>query len=51
MDVEVLRAIFPYGQVRVQVARGGLDITRAVGKPTVIANACISVSFDMEAQA
>jgi uncharacterized protein (TIGR02058 family) len=51
VDVEVLRAIFPYGQVRVQVARGGLDITRAVGKPTVIANACISVSFDMEAMA
>lgn len=51
VDVEVLRAIFPYGQVSVQVARGGLDIPRAVGNPTVIANACISVSFDMEARA
>lgn len=51
VDVEVLRAIFPYGQVVVHLAQGGLDIPRAMGKPTVIANACISVSFDMEARA
>lgn len=51
VDVEVLRAIFPYGQVAVHVALGGLDIPRAAGKPTVIANAAISVSFEMEARA
>ncbi len=45
-----LAAVFPYGQVRVSVVKGGLDIARADGgKPTVIANAAISVSFEMEA--
>ncbi|WP_297773098.1 Lin0512 family protein [uncultured Roseovarius sp.] len=51
VDVDALRAIFPYGQVTVHVAQGGLDIPRPVGRPTVIANAAISVSFDMEPSA
>ena len=51
VDAEALRAVFPYGEVTVKLHHGGLDVPRPVGKPTVIANACISVSFDMEARA
>jgi uncharacterized protein (TIGR02058 family) len=47
---DALAAVFPYGQVTISVVKGGLDVPRADGgKPTVIANAAISVSFDMEA--
>jgi len=47
---DALAAVFPYGQVRVSVVKGGLDVPRADGgKPTFIANAAISVSFEMEA--
>jgi uncharacterized protein (TIGR02058 family) len=48
VDRAALVAVFPYGQPRVQVVVGGLDIPRPDGNPTVIANAAISVSFDME---
>ena len=48
VDCEALAEVFPYGQVSVTAHHGGLDIPRAVGKPTVIANAAISVSFEME---
>ncbi len=49
VDTAALAAIFPYGQPRVKIVLGGLDIPRADGgKPTVIANAAISVSFEME---
>ena len=48
VDKEALAAVFPYGQPTVTVVKGGLDIARPDGKPTVIANAAISVSFDME---
>jgi uncharacterized protein (TIGR02058 family) len=49
VDTAALAAIFPYGQPKVSVVLGGLDIPRADGgKPTVIANAAISVSFEME---
>lgn len=48
VDTEALKAVFPYGQVSVTCARGGLDIPRPDGAPTVIANAAISVSFEME---
>jgi len=47
---EALAVVFPYGQVKISVVKGGLDVPRADGgKPTVIANAAISVSFEMEA--
>ena len=47
VDVAVLEAVFPYGQPRVRVVKGGLDVPRADGgKPTVIANAAISVSLE-----
>ncbi len=48
VDTDQLAAVFPYGQVRVSATFGGLDIPRPDGNPTVIANAAISVSFDME---
>ena len=49
VDREALAAIFPYGQVSVTVHEGGLDVPRSDGgKPTVIANAAISVSLDVE---
>ncbi len=50
VDTAALAAVFPYGQVSVSVVKGGLDVPRADGgKPTVIANAAISVSFEMGA--
>jgi uncharacterized protein (TIGR02058 family) len=48
VDTAALAAIFPYGQPAITVARGGLDIEKPQGGKTVIANAAISVSFDME---
>ncbi len=49
VDREALKAVFPYGQPNITVTRGGLDIEKphAHGH-TVIANAAIIVSFDME---
>ncbi len=49
VDRDVLARVFPYGTPHIRVVQGGLDVPRADGgKPTVIANAAISVSFDME---
>lgn len=50
VDIEKVKAEFPYGQVSVHVTQGGLDVPRpeGVGNPTVMANVAISVSFDME---
>ncbi|MEX0282263.1 MAG: Lin0512 family protein [Arenibacterium sp.] len=50
VDAEALLDVFPYGQPHVVVVKGGLDVPRPEGSglPTVIANAAISVSFDME---
>ncbi|MFK7754082.1 MAG: Lin0512 family protein [Sedimentitalea sp.] len=50
VDPSVLTDVFPYGQPTVIVRKGGLDIPRPDGNghPTVMANAAISVSFDME---
>lgn len=47
VDTDSLRDIFPYGQISITVHHGGLDIPRPDGKPTVIANVAINVSFDM----
>jgi len=51
VDAEALKAVFPYGQPAISVVKGGLDIPRPDANPTVIANAAISVSFDMEPSA
>jgi hypothetical protein len=48
VDQDRLKAIFPYGQARVHVKRGGLDVEKPGGGTTVIANAALSVSFEME---
>lgn len=50
VDADSILAVFPYGQPTVTVGQGGLDIVRpdGDGNPTVIANAAISVAFDME---
>jgi uncharacterized protein (TIGR02058 family) len=50
VDVDVLRAVFPYGHVSVNVRHGGLDVPRPEGDghPTVMANVALSVGFDME---
>ncbi len=48
VDVAELAAIFPYGQVVISVAHGGLDVPKQTGGHTVIANAAIAVSFDLE---
>ena len=47
VDTATLEQVFPYGQPRISVVKGGLDVPRGDGgKPTVIANAAISVSLD-----
>ena len=48
VDTSELAKIFPYGTPTFHIKRGGLDVPRPDGKPTVIANAAISVSFEME---
>ncbi len=51
VDAEVIGAIFPYGQVTVKAVKGGLDVPRPDGNPTVIANVAISVALDVEVAA
>lgn len=49
VDQSDLLAIFPYGQPSINVTKGGLNIPKPDGNGiTVVANAAISVSFDME---
>ncbi|WP_278922181.1 MULTISPECIES: Lin0512 family protein [Pseudophaeobacter] len=49
VDLAALKAIFPYGQPEITVSQGGLDVEKPDGAGrTVIANAAVSVSFDME---
>ncbi len=44
-----LLSIFPYGQPSIKVVKGGLDVSKPDGGGlTVIANAAIIVSFDIE---
>lgn len=52
VDVEALKAIFPYGQPNINVTQGGLDVPKPhADTSTVIANAAVIVSFDLEASA
>lgn len=49
VDVQALKQVFPYGQASIQVVKGGLDVSKSDGTGlTVIANAAVVVSFDME---
>lgn len=49
LDTDSLKDIFPYGQITITGVKGGLDVPRPDGNPTVIATAAISVSLDLEA--
>jgi len=51
VDVEVLKSVFPYGQVSIDVCAGGLDVERAGGAPNVMANVVIAVSLNLEERA
>lgn len=49
VDVAALLDIFPYGQPSITLVKGGLDIPKPDGSGlTVIVNAAVIVSFDME---
>ena len=50
VDSDVLKAVFPYGNVTVNLRPGGLDVPRPEGEgnPTIMANVALSVAFDME---
>jgi uncharacterized protein (TIGR02058 family) len=49
VDQSVLLTVFPYGQPTVHVRKGGLDVPKPDGSGvTVIANACVVVSFGLE---
>lgn len=47
VDAGALAAVFPYGQVTINVIHGGLDIPRPDGRHTVIANAAIHVALEV----
>jgi len=49
VDIEEIKAVLPYGQCAVNVVTGGLDIPKPDGEGiTILANAAIVISFDME---
>ena len=50
VDHAAVAKILPYGQVRVEVVHGGLDVPRLEGHPTVMANVAISVSLDLDVE-
>ncbi|PXX94657.1 Lin0512 family protein [Halomonas sp. LBP4] len=51
VDIAALLDIFPYGQPSITLVKGGLDVTKPDGSGlTVIANAAVVVSFDLERQ-
>ena len=49
VDIAELQNILPYGQHAFTIKHGGLDIPKPDGGKTVMANAAVIVSFDMEA--
>ena len=49
VDIAAVEAVLPYGQSAVTVSHGGLDVPKPDGTgATIIANATVVVSFDME---
>jgi len=48
VETDKLVDIFPYGQISFNVTKGGLDVPRPDGNPTIIANVAISVALDVE---
>ena len=52
VDAAEVKAVLPYGNGGVKVVQGGLDIPRPDGGGvTILANAAIIISFDMERRA
>ena len=52
VDADEVKAVLPYGNGGVWVVTGGLDIPKPDGKGvTILANAAIIISFDMERRA
>ena len=52
VDVTEVKKALPYGRGTVQVSEGGLDIPKPDGSgTTILANAAIIISFDMERKA
>ena len=49
VDADALKECFPYGRPDIRITKGGLDIDKPGGGKTVIANAAVIVSFEMEA--
>ncbi|MGK7752624.1 MULTISPECIES: Lin0512 family protein [unclassified Roseovarius] len=49
VDIAALADVFPYGKVSITAHMGGLDVPRPDGgTPTVIVNAAINVSLNLE---
>ena len=49
VDIAVVKSVLPYGQSDVKVSHGGLDVPKPDGTgATIVANAAVVVSFDME---
>ena len=49
VDIAAVQAVLPYGQTAVTVSHGGLDVPKPDGSgATIIANAAVVLSFDME---
>ncbi|MEO0391255.1 MAG: Lin0512 family protein [Pseudomonadota bacterium] len=48
VDVAAIAEVFPYGRAEVEVVHGGLDVPRSDGTRTVMAQAALSVGFEME---
>ena len=49
VNIAAVEAVLPYGQSNVSVVHGGLNVPKPNGDgATVIANAAVVVSFDME---
>lgn len=48
LNTDALKRIFPYGQITITGTKGGLDVPRPDGNPTVIATVAINVSLELE---
>ena len=52
VDYDEIKAVLPYGNSDVNVVAGGLDVPKPDGSGiTILANAAVVISFDMERKA
>ncbi len=47
LDHAAIAETFPYGDVTVHAAKGGMDIEKEDGSLTILANACVVVHLDL----